>query len=263
MTRAAIYARISSDRDDERLGVDRQVTDCRKLCRERGWGVAGEYVDNSISAADPRKVRPEYQRLLADIRQGKLDAVVVWDADRLHRQLGELVDFVAAGETAGLRLLGSVGGDIDLNDENALMLLQFKVAMAAAEAKKVRKRILRKKLELAERGRYSGGGTRPFGYERDGTTVRESEAELIREAARRVLEGGQPELHPAGLGQPRRPERQGRSLERHLHQEDADASPCGRSSTAPASRRVGRYLPSRVASHPRSRDVGRRTRRPQ
>jgi len=68
MTRAAIYARISSDRDDERLGVDRQVTDCRKLCRERGWGVAGEYVDNSIGAADPRKVRPEYQRLLADIR---------------------------------------------------------------------------------------------------------------------------------------------------------------------------------------------------
>jgi N6-adenosine-specific RNA methylase IME4 len=52
-TRCAIYARISSDRDDTQLGVDRQEQDCRKLCADRGWTVSGVYADNDISAADP------------------------------------------------------------------------------------------------------------------------------------------------------------------------------------------------------------------
>ena len=191
MTRAAIYARISSDRDDERLGVERQVDDCRRLCSDRGWDVIEPpYVDNDVSAADPRKRRPDHERLMTDIKSGRVDAVVVWDVDRLYRQPRELEPFVEACEGAGLRTLGSVGGDIDLNDEAALLMLRMKVNMGAFEIAKMRKRIRRKKLELAERGSYHGGGTRPFGFERDGVTVRESEAELIREAAQRVLSGG-------------------------------------------------------------------------
>jgi site-specific DNA recombinase len=57
MTRAAIYCRISSDRDDERLGVERQETDCRRRCAERGWDVIEPpYFDNDITAADPRSI---------------------------------------------------------------------------------------------------------------------------------------------------------------------------------------------------------------
>ncbi len=44
-----------------------------------------EYVDNDMSASNG-KLRPAYQRMLADIRDGKIAAVVAWDADRLHRQ---------------------------------------------------------------------------------------------------------------------------------------------------------------------------------
>ena len=131
---------------------------------------------------------PEHDRLLADIRAGKLDAVVVWDVDRLYRQPRELEPFVDACEAAGLKTLGSVGGDINLNDESALMLLRFKVAMAAAEVAKIRKRIVRQKQERAEKGLFNGG-IRPFGFEADGVTQKAVEAALIREAADRILEG--------------------------------------------------------------------------
>lgn len=47
---AAIYARISDDRTGTRLGVERQLADCRRLAAERGWNVAQEYVDNDRSA---------------------------------------------------------------------------------------------------------------------------------------------------------------------------------------------------------------------
>jgi site-specific DNA recombinase len=187
--RAAIYARISSDRDGEALGVERQLTDCRKLCAQRGWDITAEYVDNDISAAKPGKKRPEHERLMADIRSGNLDAVVVWDVDRLYRQPRELEPFVDACEAVGLRVLGSVGGDMDLNDESALFMLRMKVNMAAMEVAKIRKRMRRQKQERAEKGE-THGGSRPFGFEPDGVTIRESEAVHIRQAADRILEGG-------------------------------------------------------------------------
>ena len=169
--------------------MDRQEKDCRKLCKDRGWSVIEKpYIDNDISAADPKKKRPEYQRLLKDIATGKVNAVVVWDEDRLHRQTLELEGFVSVCESAGMTQLASVGGDTDLNDEGALFMLRIKGAVAAQEVAKMRKRIRRKKLEIAESGAFSGGA-RPFGYEADGLTIRDSEAALIREAASRVLEG--------------------------------------------------------------------------
>ena len=85
MVRAAIYARISSDRDGDHLGVTRQIEDCERLIAGRGWEVAERYVDDDVSAYSG-KTRPAYKRMLADLRGGFLDAVVVYDADRLHRQ---------------------------------------------------------------------------------------------------------------------------------------------------------------------------------
>ena len=50
------------------------------------------------------------------------------------------------------------------------------------------RRLKRKMESLAQNGAYKGG-KRPFGFERDGTTLRSEEAALIREAAKRLLAG--------------------------------------------------------------------------
>ncbi len=64
---AAIYARISSDPDDTRLGVERQLTDCRALAAKKGWPVFREYVDNDASAYSG-KHRPAYLEMLDEGR---------------------------------------------------------------------------------------------------------------------------------------------------------------------------------------------------
>jgi site-specific DNA recombinase len=92
MVRAGIYARISSDREGDQLGVRRQVADCEELAERLGWSVVDRYVDNDVSAYRG-KPRPEYRRLLEDIGGRQVDAVVVWHADRLHRHPRELEDF--------------------------------------------------------------------------------------------------------------------------------------------------------------------------
>ncbi|HEX2755856.1 MAG TPA: recombinase family protein, partial [Candidatus Limnocylindrales bacterium] len=73
---AAVYARISSDPDGDRLGVTRQVEDCTGFAERRGWPVREVYIDDDRSAYSGR-VRPEYRRMLDDIRSGDVDAVIV------------------------------------------------------------------------------------------------------------------------------------------------------------------------------------------
>src|SRR5271165_5724161 len=106
MRKAAIYTRISSD-DGTALGVARQERDCRELVARRGWTVAGVYTDNDVSATNG-KPRPAYQRLLADLADGLVDAVVVWDLDRLHRRPIELEEFLDLADRRRVAL-ASVG----------------------------------------------------------------------------------------------------------------------------------------------------------
>lgn len=190
--RAAVYCRISSDRDNDRLGVERQEADCRKLCADRGWEVVEPpYVDNDISAADVpgkrrRLVRPEFDRLRADIEAGRIDAVAVWDLDRLTRRPEELEAFVTLCERRQVTLewlSGSVkpGGD-------GLLTARIKAAVAAEEVRKTTERLRRRKLQDAERG-VPHGGSRAFGWENDGMTPRPDEAALVVEGIERVLRG--------------------------------------------------------------------------
>lgn len=188
MVRAAIYARISSDRDGDELGVRRQILDCEKLAERKRWTVTDRYVDNDVSAYSGR-VRPEYRRLLEDIAAGLIDAIVVWHLDRLHRQPKELEEFFDAVDAAGITRLASVTGDVDLSTHDGRFMARILGAVSRKESDDKSRRITRKHEELAQQGRATGGGDRPFGFEPDRVTIRESEASVIRECAARFLAG--------------------------------------------------------------------------
>ena len=185
---AAIYARISSDREGLQLGVQRQVEDCQALAERRKWQVGNVYVDDDVSAYKSR-VRPEYQRMLTDLRNGILDAVIVWNLDRLHRQPKELEEFFDICDAAQVVDLASVAGDINLGSDDGRFHARILGAVARKESDDKSRRLKRKHLELAQNGKVAGGGTRPFGYESDRRTIVPEEAAVIRDLARRVLAG--------------------------------------------------------------------------
>ena len=184
--------RISDDRETLRLGVERQLKDCRRICDEEGWTQVGPYEDNSKTAADPTKDRPDYDRMMRDIRAGKIDVVVVAVSDRLHRQPAELEQFIADAKAAGMtRLRTDRSREYDLRDYDAIRDMRKEVIDAAYEVDRLSYRIKRAMLDIAERGGWNGG-MRPFGYQAvdKQLVVDEFEAPLIREAAQRILQGG-------------------------------------------------------------------------
>lgn len=185
---AAIYARISSDTTGEGLGVQRQLEDCRKLAADRGWQVAEEYVDNDISAYSG-KPRPSYQRMLRDMAAGLRDAVIIYNFDRLTRQPIELEEFIRVCDTTGLKQVATVAADFNIGTDDGLFSLRIMAAFAAKESGRKSARQKRQIQQRAEAGLPGGGNTRPFGYEPDKITVRESEAVIIRTLVDRFLAG--------------------------------------------------------------------------
>lgn len=187
-TSVALYARISQDRTGEELGVTRQLKDCRAEADRRGWQVAEEYVDDDLSAYSGKK-RPAYERMLADLAEGRRDGVIVWHMDRLHRRPAELEGFVETCVRAGVRDVVTLSGDIDLAKGDGLLMARLLAAVAANESDSKRRRGARKALEIAEAGMPMMGGPRPFGFHEDRVTHNAAEAAVIRQLADRALAG--------------------------------------------------------------------------
>jgi site-specific DNA recombinase len=186
--RAGIYARISSDREGDGLGVARQIEDCERLAERKGWQVVEQYVDDDVSAWSGKK-RPQYVRSLEDLEAGAIDGLLVYDLDRLHRQPSELEAFIDLCARLRLSNVASVSGDIDLTTSDGQFQARILGAVAKKESDDKSRRIRRKHEEIAASGRVSGGGSRPYGYEDDKLTVRPAEAAIVVECAKRLLAG--------------------------------------------------------------------------
>jgi DNA invertase Pin-like site-specific DNA recombinase len=185
--RAGIYVRISQDRDGSRLGVERQEQDCRALASRLGWEVRKVYTDNDISAYSGKR-RPQYQELLDDIRAGTLDSVVAWHPDRLHRSPVELETYIDVSERFAIQTNTVQAGAWDLSTPSGRAVARTLGAWARYESEHKGQRIRRARQQQAKAGGWHGG-IRPYGFDRDGVTIRPGEAAEIAKAAEAVVSG--------------------------------------------------------------------------
>ncbi|XBH22244.1 recombinase family protein [Jonesiaceae bacterium BS-20] len=175
--KAAIYLRISQDREMDGLAIDRQREDCENLARFRRWEVAETYVDQSKSATDRTTIRPDYDRMVADYLLGRFDAIICYDLDRLTRQPRQLEDWIDAAELRGLALV-TANGDADLSTDGGRMYARIKAAVARAEMERKSARQSAAQRQRAMQGR-APKGMRPLGYAVNGEVIRD-EAEVVK-----------------------------------------------------------------------------------
>lgn len=188
-TRAAVYCRISADREGTALGVARQEEDCRALAARLGATVTTVYTDNDVSASNAStKPRPQYEAMLAAFDAGRVDMIVSYSNSRLTRRPAQWIDLIRRANDGRLRIATVVSGQHDLTTADGRAVALTVAAWDAAEAERTSERARRKKLDHARAGTWKGG-RRPFGYEKDGVTVREVEARAIRDAGDAVLAG--------------------------------------------------------------------------
>lgn len=187
--RAAIYVRISSDREGRELGVVRQEEDTRALANQIGLDVVGVYRDNDRGASPKsRKPRPQYKQLLSDARDRQFSTILAHTSGRLTRRPREREDLIELAVEHGIRYRYVQSPDFDLNTSSGRRIARMLAANDTGEAEDISERVERSKLQAAERGAYRGT-PRPFGYESDGVTLRRAEADALRQAADDLLAG--------------------------------------------------------------------------
>lgn len=202
---AVIYARISKDRAGAGLGAGKQAADCRELAERLGLEVIEPpRIDNDLTAfkgGSRSKPRPAYNALLGDLRAGRVDAVLAWHTDRLHRDLAELEEYITVcGEGRnGVPTYTVKGGDLDLSTSNGRMLARILGSVARGEVEHMIERQKSAKERLRGDGAWQGG-PRPFGFRPDGPSVKKggkgrlaqvpAEAAAIDAGYRVLLAGG-------------------------------------------------------------------------
>ena len=87
-----IYCRTSKDADFEKSTINQQKQLGLKFCKENNFELFDVYIDEGKSGfkisddeQDPFSNRPEFTRLISDIKNGKIDQVWVWEHSRLSR----------------------------------------------------------------------------------------------------------------------------------------------------------------------------------
>jgi DNA invertase Pin-like site-specific DNA recombinase len=203
--RAAVYCRISNDREGERLGVERQRQDCLARAEREGWEVVGVYEDNDLGASrvvqrqrpdgtweavsTPR--RPAFEDMLGKAERGELDVIIAYSNSRLTRRMMELERLIQLHERTRVQIQTIVSGNDDLATADGQMTARIKASVDAGEAKRIGERVRRAAQQRREAGQFHGGRP-PYGYDRVGKgelAINAERTAVVREAADRVLRG--------------------------------------------------------------------------
>ena len=194
MTRAALYARYSSDNQSV-ASIDDQFRICREYAARESWRVVGTYRDAAISGAS-MILRPGIQALLRDAQRGEFEIVLAEGLDRVSRDQADVATLFKHVRFAGVQIVTLSEGEITelhvglKGTMNALFLKD----LAAKTHRGIRGRV--------EKGK-SGGG-RCYGYDvvkrtdsdgepiRGERTINEAEAEIVRRVFREFAAGISP-----------------------------------------------------------------------
>lgn len=129
---AALYLRVST----EKQTAANQLAEVEALAKARGFeGVV--YGETASAAA---KKRPEFERMLDDARRGRVQAVIVWALDRLHRSMAGTVRDVTELHRIGVRVLSVREPWLDTEGPTTPLLLAIFGWVAEQERSRLRER---------------------------------------------------------------------------------------------------------------------------
>ena len=165
MKRAIIYARVSTDDQAEKgYSLPTQLEAMRKYAQDNGFKVVRELQDDYTGA---KLDRPALDTLRGMLERREADAVIVYAADRLSRNLAHLLILREEFNRAGIELHYVNRGRSQDTAESRL-LENVEGVIAEFEREKIRERTRRGKVAKAKAGKWVGTGRTPYGFRQVG-----------------------------------------------------------------------------------------------
>jgi site-specific DNA recombinase len=201
--RCAIYTRVSTDQGLEQdfNSLDAQYDASQAYIRSQahaGWTLLrAKYDDGGFSGSNTD--RPALQRLLEDVRAGKIDVIVVYKVDRLTRSLADFAKLVELFDKHNVSFV-SVTQQFNTTTSMGRLTLNVLLSFAQFEREVTSERI-RDKISASKRKGLWVGGMTPLGYDAKDrkVTVNAGEADRVQTIFRGYLKLGSLNLLMADL----------------------------------------------------------------
>lgn len=159
---AVIYARYSAGPRQTDQSIEGQLRICTDFCRQRGLTVIDSYCDRHISGRTDE--RPEFQRLIADARRKKFEAVVVYKTDRFARNKYDSAIYKRELKRSGIQIF--YAAESIPEGPEGIILESLMEGLAEYYSAELSQKIKRGMTESALKCQSTGAG-RPLGYYTD------------------------------------------------------------------------------------------------
>jgi site-specific DNA recombinase len=195
---AAIYARVSSERQRQDETIQSQTVGLRELAAERGLLVPEGLVFEDEGFSGATLTRPALERLRDRAAEGAFEVLLCHAPDRLARRYAYQVLLLEELQRAGVEVCFAKEPERGTTPEDEL-LRQFQGMIAEYERAQIRERTRRGKLHRARGGSQAVMSGAPYGYRYVKKTehtegyweIDELEAQVVREVFARYIEDGE------------------------------------------------------------------------
>src|SRR5713101_7990945 len=196
MKTAAIYARVSSDKQKEENTIASQTAALIAFAAEQGCAVPAEWIFEDEGYSGASLIRPGLERVRDLAAEGQLDAVLVYAPDRLSRRYAYQILLIEELARAGVETLFIRSPRATTAEDQ--LLLQFQGMIAEYERAQILERSRRGKRHRARQGQVSVLSGAPYGYRYVRRSdevaayyeVIEAEAAIVRMVYDRYIVGG-------------------------------------------------------------------------
>ena len=185
--RVAAYARVSSGKDAMLHSLAAQVSYYSELIqRNPQWEYAGVYADENLSGT--KEARPEFQRMLRDCRDGKIDRILCKSTSRFARNTVTLLE--TARELKGLGIsVYFEKENIDTMSGDGELMLTILASLAQEESRSVSENCKWRVRKKFEQGIPTGLRMYGYGVRNGNFTILPEEAAIIQRIFHMYLDG--------------------------------------------------------------------------
>lgn len=186
---AGIYPRVSTE-DQSRFGhsLDEQEDRLKKLCEFKDYEIYKVYREEGVSAKDTN--RPKFKEMIQDMKDGKINKIVVYKLDRLTRSIQDLENICKMLEEYNCDL-ESVAEEINTGNANGKFFIRMLTILAQLEIERTSERTKFGLIGAAKKGHISGQPA--LGYTKKDKSkklvIDELESDVVKRIFSMYLEG--------------------------------------------------------------------------
>ena len=178
----AYYSRVSTaEQAESGYSIDEQQERLEKYCDAMGWKARQSYTDPGFSGASTD--RPALQKLIKDVKSGKIQKVVVYKLDRLSRSQKDTLYLIEDVFIANGCDFVSMSENFDTSTPLGRAMIGILAVFAQLEREQIKERVTIGREARAKDGKWHGGSSSPIGYDyiNGELIINDFEAAQIRE----------------------------------------------------------------------------------